>query len=117
MPDPGHPADIVKLLEHLHQEGWMGWSHFRIWRQLLQYLTEQDQIHKNAPVFFGLTARAHFDETLLHLWRLLDDKSAGFPYFLKVAEQARHTFRRATADEVLEQVSAKRLHSFAAQCA
>jgi hypothetical protein len=104
------PPSIPELLERLHREGWLGWSHLRIWKQMRDYLRAHHDIAESAPAFFSLTAVAHFNAAILHMVRLLDKhkKAAGIEYLLNLAESQAKGFAHATTKQVLEQVKSDR---------
>lgn len=46
--------------------------HFRLWKRLENYKADYIKELKQAPVFFSLTIRSHFETTLWHIFRVID---------------------------------------------
>ncbi|SRR5713101_6186507 len=103
MPKTTNIADVIELL---HEEGYMGWTYFRIWQQIVGYLDTHQKIGKDAPIFFSSTIFAHSGMAVLHLTRLLDHHkdAISLEHLLKLAEEHKDHFAHATADQVMGQV-------------
>lgn len=108
MPKTTNIDDVIELL---HEEGYMGWTHFRIWQQIVGYLDNHQKIGKYAPIFFSSTIFAHSGMAVLHLTRLLDQHkdAISLEHLLKLAEEQKDHFAHATTEQVVEQVQKDRV--------
>jgi len=101
---------VAALLQRLHREGWLGWTHLRIWMQLRDYFQREGNVGGTAPTFFTATAAAHLDAAILHACRLVDDHkdAASVAYLLNVAEAVPKLFRFVPREKISKAVKRDR---------
>ena len=80
--------------------------HLWVWRGVTNALIERPNVRSVAPVFFGLTLRAHIDEAFLHLARLVEKRNDVLSLWtlLKCVDSNAAHFKGMKAEEVRRQL-------------
>ncbi len=60
------------VLRALHDQGWMGITQLRMWRQVSTFLRNTPALFEYAPAYWTITSNALFDHALLSIGFLTD---------------------------------------------
>lgn len=94
-----------RLRELLTDHCIRGLVHYRIWQAINESFGGKPKPSENAPVFFVMTHKAHFDAAFAHLARLLDSHkdSTNIEHYLNFIESNASIFR-VSEDTINESV-------------
>lgn len=100
-------CEFEDVLGALAKETVMGRSHLWSWWFLSLTLNRRPELLEKAPIFLGLTLKAHVNEAWLTLTKLYDKTygTATIPYALELAEKNAGQFRSASAVSARELVA------------
>jgi AbiU2 len=95
-------CEFEDVLGALAKETVMGRSHLWSWWCLSLTLSRKPDLLQKAPIFLGLTLKAHVNEAWLVLVRLYDKdrRTATIHYAVRLAEENAGQFRSASAEGV-----------------
>ena len=105
------PIEKVRgTLQLLHQEGYWGLTHARIWKMMEEFVERQPRIEHYGSTFFTASRVAHVNSAILHMMNLLEHGRDGahVEYLLNLSELAADEFPYSKKSTILGEVAAQR---------
>lgn len=97
---------FVDLREALTELCFQGQTHYRIWRAVNESFSTHPTPAENAPVFFVLTAKAHFNASFSYLAKLVDKHkdSVKINDYIQFARSHPYIFQKEQSSTILKAV-------------